>query len=288
MAIFIPVKSFLLYLGLLTEVPLLGYAQALSSAPPVPVIARFAADFQPVDLSDTTAYCAETTFRDSLSAVTRVYYPSGYLKQYIPYANVHRRILHGVLSTWYEDGRMHTKEEYVNGQRNGDLLTYYPDGTPRRRDRYVAGRCGVGSCYAPNGQPVPYFGYEQMPLYPGGEEELAKELAQGVRLNSQEAKDMRREGHRTQTLVQRNWRREVDVELAVATDGRITNARVVGSSADFLNSAVLRAVAKLQRQFVPGRRDGQVMNSYFTVPVYYTLEMPYRPPYNASRMPRRW
>jgi protein TonB len=43
------------------------------------------------------------------------------------------------------------------------------------------------------------------------------------------------------------------------------------------------------RQFVPARRDGQVVKSHFTVPVYYTLEVPYRPsvyePRGAVRRP---
>lgn len=267
--------------------PLAGWAQAPKGAAPAPFSNYFTADFQPSTADDTTAFCAETTFRDSLSGITRVYYPSGYLKQFIPYANVPRRLLHGTLSTWYEDGRMHTKEEYLNGQRNGELLTYYPDGMPRRRERYVNGKCGVGSCYAPDGQSVPYFIYEQLPLYPGGAEQLTKELARAVRLNSQEVDAMRRESRRTLSMIQQNWQREVDVELAVSPDGRITGARVVQSTAGFLNSAALRAVAKLKRQFIPGRRDGQVMASYLTVPVFYTLETPYQAPYRASRLPRR-
>ena len=83
-------------------------------------------------------------------------------------------------------------------------------------------------------------------------------------------------------MLQFGWRREVDVELAVAPDGRITHARVVQSTAGFLNNAVLRAVAGLQRQFVPGRRDGQVMTSFLTVPLFYTLEAPTRQPYYGS------
>ena len=76
----------------------------------------------------------------------------------------------------------------------------------------------------------------------------------------------------------------MDVELAVSPEGRIMDARVVQSTAQYLNGAALRAVAKLKRQFVPGRRDGQAMASYLTVPLYYNFvaERPYQQPNRQS------
>ena len=264
----------LLPLSLFVALPLAGRAQGPAQARLTPSAIFFSQDFKATDPADSTAYCAETTFRDSLSGVMRVYYPSGYLKQYIPYANVYRRMLHGTFSTWYEDGQMRSKEEYLGGVRNGDLLTYYPDGTLKRRERYEKGLCGVGRCYGPTGAPVPYFAYEQLPLYPGGEAQLLKELERAVRLNSQEVAAMRRESGRVLNLARYGWKRQVDVELAVAPDGRIASARIINSTAFFLDNAALRAVDKLKRQFVPGRRDGQATLSYLTVPVFYTLEPP--------------
>ena len=271
--------------------PLTSRAQAPLATTPQSITSFFTADFQLTTAADTTALCAETTFRDSLSGTTRVYYPSGNLKQYIPYLDVARGVRYGCVTTWYENGQMCTKEDYVRGLRHGDLLTYYPDGTLKRREHCQDGRCGVGTCYDANGYPVPYFAYEQLPLYPGGEERLLKEITKAVRLNPKEMAEARRAVRHMPDMVQYGWQREVDVELVVAPDGRIANARVVQSTAGFLNGAVLRAVAKLQRQFVPGRRDGQVMTSFLTVPLYYTLEAPTRQPYygrygGAPRMHR--
>ena len=273
---------------MLWSASLAGWAQAPHAPVPNPISSYFTPGYQPASADDSTALCAETSFRDSLAGVTRVYYASGHLKQYIPYANVARGVRHGCLTTWYENGQMCTKEDYMRGLRNGDLCTYYPDGALKRREHYENGRCGVGTCYDANGYPLPYFAYEQLPLYPGGEEQLLKELTHAVRLNSQEIDAMRRETRRMQNMVRFGIQREVDVELAVAPDGRVTNARVVQSTAGFLNDAVLRAVAKLKRQFVPGRRDGQVLMSYLTVPLYYTLENPSNSPYqNGSYRTRR-
>jgi protein TonB len=285
------VKPLLLVFAMVA-LPWAGRAQALRPVPQPPAI-FYTPDFQPTTQADSTAYCAETTFRDSLAGVTRVFYPSGILRQYIPYINVYRQTLHGTLTTWYEDGRMRTKEDYYNGQRHGDLLTYYPDGTLKRRDHYEKGLCGIGNCYGPNGAPVPYFIYEQLPLYPGGEAQLTKELAKGVRLNATELGQMRRESSQIYRMARAGFNREVDIELLVAEDGRITNAKVVKSSSSFLNAAALRAVAALKRQFVPARRDGQTVPSRYTVPVYYTMEMPYRQNSSTSgsyypRGGRRW
>jgi protein TonB len=257
---------------------------------PKPVASFFTENFTPTNSQDSTAYCAETTYRDSVSGVTRVYYPSGYLKQFVPYADVRERILYGTLTTWYENGVMRTKEDYVAGKRHGELLTYYPDGTLKRRDQYVHGRCGVGTCYGPNGVQVPYFTYEQLPLYPGGDIWLIEELARGVRLSSQELDAMRKERARIMQPGQMSLKREVLVELLVGEDGRVASAKVERSNANFLNNAALRSVENLKRQFVPARRDGEVVVCHYLVPVSYTMVMPYRPPSNpppAARLYRR-
>jgi protein TonB len=268
------VKAQLLGLGILLVGPWAVSAHAQRAVTPGPVTRFLTADYKPSSSADTAALCAETTYRDSLSGVTRVYYPSGNLKQYIPYINVGRGLRYGCVTTWYENGQMCTKEDYVRGVRHGDLLTYYPDGTLKRREHYDNGRCGVGNCYDANGTPVQYFVYEQLPLYPGGAEQLLKELTRAVRLNAQEIDAMRRESGRMQYNIQAVLKRQVDVELTVTPDGRVANARVVYSNAGFLNNAALRAVTKLKRQFVPARRDGQVLMSYLTVPLYYTMEIP--------------
>lgn len=262
--------------------PLASLSQARHSELPTPPASYFTADFRAASPDDTTAFCSEITFRDSLSGVARVYYPSGNLRQYVPYSNVYRRRLHGTLTTWYEDGRLCTKEAYLNGIREGELQTYYPNGVLKRQELYKNGQCGVGKCYGPNGAPMPYFAYEQLPLYPGGEAQLLKELQKTVRLTSEEQNAMRRDSDFMKTLLYgTKW--QVDVELAVAADGRVTNARVVASTSRYLNAAALRAVTKLQRAFVPGRRDGQTMASFITVPVYYTV--PGAPVYRDYQQP---
>lgn len=276
-------KIQLLFPGLLVALSLGNWAQAQDRALPTPPATFYTPDFKRTTSDDSTAYCAETTLRDSLSGVMRVYYPSGKLRQYVPFADVYRGIRFGTLTTWYEDGQMCTKEDYVRGVRHGDLLTYYPDGTLKRRDHYENGFCGIGNCYGPDGNPVQYFGYEQLPLYPGGEAELVKELNKALHLTAEEVHSMRRDNHQINKITLSGLL-QVDVELAVSPEGHIMDARVVHSTAQYLNGAALRAVAKLKWQFVPGRRDGQAMASYLTVPLYYNFvtERPYQQPNRQS------
>ncbi|WP_083320777.1 energy transducer TonB [Hymenobacter glacialis] len=281
-----PVKALLLCSAWLLACPFAAMSQAVApDLPALPLLnaSFFKADFSTAYADDSTAYCVETTLRDSLSGMMRVYYPSGKLKQFVPYGDVRQRIIYGTLSNWYENGAMRSKEDFVMGKRHGDLLTYYPDGTLKRREQYVHGRGSVGSCYAPDGSPIPYFGYEQLPLYPGGESVLLKEITGGARLNAKETAEMRQEIAQVVTMRHQIWKREVLVELLVAKDGHLADAKIVQSGSSYLGTATLRSVAQLKRQFMPARLDGQAVESRFIVLVSYMLEMPYTP--GRSRRP---
>ena len=206
------------------------------------------------------AYWLRTTYVDSVGAVVRRYYPSGKLKEYTPYANLRYRILHGTVSTWYENGQMHTKEEYLGGLRQGQLLVYYPDGTLQRHDTYEAGHNRFGTCFGPNGQPVPYIPYEQLPLYPGGDAWLSKEVLRQVRLSAAERLYFPYVfAHLEQTgfaAPSNTCIGKVKVDFTVAEDGTVRDVAVAGSSmAASVNEKVLTAVRRLRR-FKPGQRNG--------------------------------
>ena len=273
-------------LGALLAGPFVGRAQPAATLPTT-VSRYYTAGLQPVATPDSATYCSETTYRDSLAAVTRVFYPCGRLKQYVPFLYTPQYVLHGTISSWYEDGQMQTKEDYVGGQRHGDLLTYYPNGGLKRREHYTRGRGSVGTCYAPNGAVVPFFIYEQLPLYPGGTESLQKELTKAVRLTSAERNAMEREAALWYRNALYGAKRSVHVELVVDENGTVADASVVRSTAPFLNAAALRAAATLKRPFVPARRDGQIVKSHYTVSIYYTLQMPYQSEFPSRYRPMR-
>jgi protein TonB len=274
----------LIFILLLCLVTQHGRAQAVWSSRSI--AAQYGtADFKLASTIDSAGFCVETVFSDSIHGVTRVYHPSGRLQAYEPLLSVlqpnvfvdeYRRIRHGRLTTWYDNGQMKTKEDYLNGIRIGELLAYYPDGALKRRDYYEDGRSGIGKCYDPAGQPIAYFHFEQGPLYPGGDAMLASELTRALRFNKVESALMQDEALYAEMQKRYDLQRKVELELAIAPDGRVIGAQVSNSTATFLNNAALRAVSKLKSRFVPARRDGEPIASYVAVTIKYKLETMYR------------
>jgi protein TonB len=224
-----------------------------------------------------SAYWLQTIYCDSVSGVVRRCYPSGKLKEYIPYADLRRHILHGTVSTWDENGQMRTKEEYVGGYRQGQLLTYYPDGTLQRHDTYSHGQGLVGTCFGPDGRPVPYSPYEQLPLYPGGGAVLVKEIQRRIHLSPADMQQLRY----WESSKQRFLGGEVKVTFTVATDGAVKDVTIDESSMrPSVNSKILAAVQGVSKRFIPGRRNGQPVEARLELPVSFELYP------NMYRVPR--
>ncbi|WP_157886919.1 energy transducer TonB [Hymenobacter sp. PAMC 26628] len=281
--------TFRLLLPLLVAWGLGGAARAQTTpAPAFPqtTVAYLDADERPLPGPDSAAYRVETLRTDSSSrAVVRRYYATGALQAYTPYLDLGRGVVHGTRTTWYEDGRPCTKEEYLGGRRQGELLAYYPDGTLKRRDQFVADQNMLGACYGPDGRPVPYFPYEQPPLYPGGALLLYHDVTRRVRPTATEM-------HRFDTSGSLMWegafggaRREtrpavvpgatrwpvgqIDVVFTITEQGEVADPYVARSSAPWLNEKVLAAVRGLTKRFRPGQRDGQTVRATCQVPVVF-------------------
>jgi protein TonB len=215
-----------------------------------------------------SAYWLQTIYCDSVSAVVRRCYPSGKLKEYIPYADLQRRIVHGTISTWDENGQMRTKEEYMGGYRHGQLLAYYPDGVLQRRDTYSYGRSLFGACFGPDGRQIPYTPYEQLPLYPGGEAMLVKEVRRHLHLSQADIEQLRYwESNNNKFLGG-----EVKVAFTVATDGTVKDVTINESSMrPNINNKVIAAVRSMSKRFLPGRRNGLPVEARLELPLSFEL-----------------
>jgi protein TonB len=239
-----------------------------------------------------SAYWLQTIYIDSVSGVIRRCYPSGKLKEYIPYASLRNRIVYGVVTSWYEDGQMQTKEEYIWGRRQGQMLVYYPNGALQRKEVYEAGHSMPGgSCFGPNGQPVPCEPYEQRPLYPGGEERLMKDVLRKINIPLVYVY-IEQNGF----AIPRNYQLfgGLKVAFTVATDGIVKDitvtddkvkdveiatgkmVKITGSPVQVaVDKKVIAAVQGLHR-FMPGRCNGSFvetrleMHVLFSMPSVYT------------------
>ncbi|NML64167.1 TonB family protein [Hymenobacter sp. RP-2-7] len=207
---------------------------------------------------DSTGECTEVLSWGTAAALVRTFYPTGQLHEYLPFAQLALGVRHGISSTWYATGQAERLEPYERGRREGELLLFYENGQLKRQARYQAGLEQSSRCYDGQGQPVPYFPYEQAPLYPGGLARLNQEINQRLR--------------RTPALSRLFMPEPIvlSVTFLVNTDGRLSEPRVeVPSRWPVLDQAVLRAVQQLSRAWQPGRRDGQLTTFRYRLPIEF-------------------
>ncbi|MGI4870310.1 MAG: TonB family protein [Janthinobacterium lividum] len=214
----------------------------------------------------------ETTYTDSLRARVRVFYPSGKLKEFASYSNLRRHVLHGRRMVYYESGQLHRQADFVAGNYVGELLVYYPDGTLRRRDQYAAGKRTAGECFAPDGHPVAYFEYEQMPIYPEGTGNMGAivtAIQQRVRYPA--------------SALRQRLQGTIKVAFTVNAAGGVQDARIVeGVDETKFQGAALSAVRDLEatvvqavqhlKQFQPGQQDGEKVAVRFTAPITFKIQ----------------
>jgi protein TonB len=216
--------------------------------------------------TDSAGTCTEVLRWGAPGALVRVFYPSGRLKEYVPYADWAGGIEHGVASSWFASGQLAVQQSYYEGQRTGPLFLYYESGVLKRATEYVSGNELLGRCFDEAGQPVAYFPYEQLPLYPGGPAQLSRELTRALRLPRRLPAAVFFEP------------RVVDIVFQVAEDGHVEGPRVAGSSRlPELDQAVLAAFAKLARRFTPARRDGRLVRCTYRLPVEFKAPVAFRP-----------
>lgn len=220
--------------------------------------------------SDSGAdYRVETIYRDSVAGMTKFYYASGKLREVNPYAHVRRRVLHGPRTTWYETGKIHTKEEYLAGVRHGELLVYYPDGTVRRRDVFVRGKRTEGNCFGPDGQPVSYFEYLQPPMYAHGYDDQAALI-----------RDLKRSGKYPERVLQVEMDAQIMVSFVVDVEGKLQNVKALDAKSGTVSHPaaleafnLLRAEAEWMvrrlKPFAPARQDGEPIPYHCLVPITF-------------------
>ena len=62
----------------------------------------------------------------------------------------------------------------------------------------------------------------------------------------------------------------VYVQFIVGSDGSISNAKVIRSAHGVLNNEALRVV-NLMPHWIPGKQDGEFVNSRFTLPIHFKI-----------------
>ncbi|MBF9220390.1 TonB family protein [Hymenobacter ruricola] len=188
-------------------------------------------------------YRRETEYADSVQATVKTYaLATDKLASLQTYGHLRKGVLSGVWEEWHPSGQLESHAEYLNGRRTGEMRTYYPSGQLKRREVYNLKNDFKTSseCFAENGQPVPFFPFEQMPVYP----------------------KLTRKDHCEGRVV---------VGFNVNAEGEVADVQLKQGLCPLADEAVLASVRKLKR-FSPGRLDGMPKPVAFTIPVTFAVE----------------
>ncbi|MDO7849290.1 TonB family protein [Hymenobacter sp. M29] len=254
-----------------------SHAQDQPAAPPAPAarpveIVYLDANRNKLPSEAGAVERTETAYRDTVSGTLRTYYlPSGKLKSFVPLASVRQHLRHGTVSEYYGNGQLRYQATFRAGKVVGDLVTHYPDGQLKRREHHLPDQPVTGECFGPDGQPVAYFPYEQMPVYSEGAGDNAA-VVRAVMMNTR---------YPVEALKQRVFG-VVKVKFVVGRDGLVQDIKPNEPKPGEVPKSLTRAYQSLQeaamsavrqlKPFAPGRQDGEPVAVSFTVPVTFRIQ----------------
>lgn len=215
-----------------------------------------AADGSMLPSAEGADHRVERTYRDSVSGVKRVYGPKGNLQSSTPYAHLNLGLKFGSQLTFFDDGKVATKIDYVGNKRNGELVSYYSGGQVRRHETYLADVRKTGECFAEDGSPVPFFEFETLPTYKGGGlEKIVRAISGKV--------------HYPAEAIKNEVQGKVFISFVVGVGGEVEDVKVVKGILG-LDAAAVAAVKKLTG-VVPGTQDGKPVAMTLIVPVEFVI-----------------
>lgn len=165
--------------------------------------------------------------------------------------------LDGFVKVWTEEGVITKSVQYKNGDKHGQFITYYSNGRPVRRDVYRNGNIVKGRCFTSQGKDTMYFDYFKMPIFKGGLEGFKHFILEKLnypdtaRVNDEEG--------------------SVNIRFTIGKDGFIKGISLMKADKEYFNEEVIRAVAS-SPQWVPGKRDGKLVEVTITLPVKFRLK----------------
>ncbi len=195
--------------------------------------------FEEVNFSKTDSV------RDGLS---QTWFKNGQLKEKKQYV---KGKLEGKSAVWFEDGKKKWEMTYRNGELHDTLKTYHANQQLKRLDVYANGKLLRGQCFNEAGTLVPHYPFEVMPEFPGGQRAMFQFLANNMEI----PKDMRKgrqNGH-------------VVLSFMVGADGEPGNIKVVKTTHASLAANAIQVIQAMPR-WRPGIQDGEKVPVRYTVP----------------------
>jgi protein TonB len=104
---------------------------------------------------------------------------------------------------------------------------------------------------------VPFVVVEEMPMYPGGDAELLKDIS-AMTVYPESAK-------------QNNIQGRVIIKFCVTSKGTVSQVSILKGVEASLDNEALRVVSNLKK-FIPGRQGGKAVPVRYMVPITFTLK----------------
>ena len=102
-----------------------------------------------------------------------------------------------------------------------------------------------------------FYATDQMPQFPGGEGAMMKYLSAHIKYPPE--------------AVENNVQGQVIVQFVVEKDGSIGEVKVIRSRHPELDKEAVRVVKTLPA-FIPGKKNGEPVNIWYTIPVRFKAE----------------
>ena len=215
----------------------------------------FNSNWKKIENSKNAAYYQFIYFgEDTNNVVEMNYYITGENRSEIHYSNYRKYIYGGKYIVYFKNGVVDKHINYDQGKIKGKLLTNWENGNPKRIETYENDKSLEGKCFDSLGVEIPFFDYEEPANYPGGRVELIKYLGNEMVYPKK--------------MIKKGIEGKIFIRFIVDESGSITNAKVLKGGEKLFEEEALRVVRNMPK-WNPGKIDGELVRSYFDLPVNF-------------------
>ena len=162
----------------------------------------------------------------------------------------------GTFASWFENGQLQYKSYYRKGALQDTLYGYYEDGSLRRVETYFAGKMLSGEVYARSGALLPFFPYQELPQFPGGESMLLKFVSRNMKY--------------PKTMLRAGKGGVVVIRFIVEKDGTINAAELIKQVHPDADAEAMRVVRSMPK-WEPGKLEGEIVPMEFYLPLRFSV-----------------
>jgi TonB family protein len=165
---------------------------------------------------------------------------------------------YGKYIVYHDNGHLKIKGSYIKNRLNGELTTWYANGKIKRKDEYVLDSLITGHCYTATGKDTAWFPFDVGFTYGKGLQELYRFFGKNI----QYPKNSQKMG------IQGN----VHILFTIEKDGTISHEKIRQSVNEEIDAEALRVFRALPANWKPTLVDGEPQRGQAILPVVFKLE----------------